>query len=181
MAPAYRLEPEFSEAEGPWREAAVLILLYGDGEAVRFPLMLRPSGDGVHAGQVSLPGGSREADESLPACALREAREELGIDPSSVRLVRALSPLAVPPSRFVVHPFIGATAERPSFSPAPAEVAGLFEASLEELVATASRCEDETAFAGRLWRVPFFRLAGLRVWGATAMILAELEAMLRPL
>lgn len=179
MAPAYRLEPEFSGAGGPWREAAVLILLYGDGAVVRFPLMTRPSGNGVHAGQVSLPGGSREAGESLQACALREAREELGVDPSSVRLVRGLSPIGVPPSRFMVHPFVATTASRPSFRPSPAEVAGLFEPSLEELLAAASRCEDEAEFAGRLWRVPFFRLAGLRVWGATAMILSELEALLR--
>lgn len=179
MAPGYRLEPEFSKAEGPWREAAVLILLYEDGETVRFPLMLRPSGDGVHAGQVSLPGGSREAGESLESCALREAREELGVEPGAVRIVRALSPLPVPPSRFVVHPFVGAAAARPRFSPAAAEVAGLFEPSLDELTDAASRCEDDAEFAGRLWRVPFYRLSGLRVWGATAMILSELEAMLR--
>jgi len=179
MAPGYRLEPEFNLADGEWREAAVLILLYADGAAARFPLMLRPSGDGVHAGQVSLPGGSREAGESLEACALREAREELGVDPAKVRVVRALSPLAVPPSRFVVHPFVGVAAEKPLFAPAAAEVAALFEPSLDELMDAASRCEDDAEFAGRLWRVPFYRLSGLRVWGATAMILSEMEAMIR--
>ncbi|MBU0926963.1 MAG: CoA pyrophosphatase [Spirochaetes bacterium] len=179
MAPGYRREPDSLEADGRWREAAVLVLLYPDGGAARFPLMLRPPGAGAHAGQVSLPGGSREAGESLEACALREAREELGVDPADVRVVRALSPLRVPPSRFLVHPFVGVASGRPRFAPSAAEVASLHEPSLDELVDAASRCEDDAEFAGRLWRVPFYRLAGLRVWGATAMILSELEAALR--
>lgn len=178
MAPGYRLEPEFDLADGEWREAAVLILLYADRGTARFPLMLRPSGAGAHAGQVSLPGGSRESGESLEACALREAREELGVDPASVRVVRALSPLAVPPSRFVVSPFVGVAGSRPAFAPAAAEVAALYEPSLDDLLDAAARCEDEAPFGGRLWRVPYYRLAGQRVWGATAMILSELEAML---
>ncbi len=180
MAPGYRLEPEFDLADGGWREAAVLILLYADRGTARFPLMLRPSGAGAgaHAGQVSLPGGSRESGESLEACALREAREEIGIDPASVRVVRALSPLAVPPSRFVVSPYVGVVAGRPAYVPSAAEVAALYEPSLDDLLDAAARREDEAPFGGRLWRVPYYRLAGQRVWGATAMILSELEAML---
>lgn len=179
MAPAYRREPEFLNAGGPWREAAVLILLYKCDGMVRFPLMLRTPGKGVHAGQVSLPGGSREEGETFAACALRETQEELGVDPASLRIVRALSPLSVPPSRFVVHPFVGLAERRPVFAPAAAEVAALYETSLDELADAVSRCEDDVEFAGRLWRVPYYRLAGLRVWGATAMILSELEALLR--
>ncbi len=178
MAPGYRLEPEVDLADGGWREAAVLILLYADGGTARFPLMVRPSGNGAHAGQVSLPGGSRESGESLEACALREAREEIGVDPASVRVVRALSPLAVPPSRFVVSPYVGVVAGRPAYVPSAAEVHALFEPSLDELLSAAARCEDEALYEGRAWRVPYYRLAGRRVWGATAMILSELEAML---
>jgi len=179
MAPGYRLEPDFFNAAGPWREAAVLVLLYEHDGVVRFPLMLRPSGGGVHASQVSLPGGSREAGESLQDCALRETAEELGVDAGLVRVVRALTLLEVPPSRFTVHPFVGVVSARPVFRPAPEEVAALFEPSLDDLLAAGSHEEDQAEFGGSFWSVPFYRLAGQRVWGATAMILAELEALLR--
>jgi len=179
MAPGYRLEPDFFMASGPWRDAAVLLLLYEVDGAVRFPLMLRPSGGGVHSSQISLPGGSREAGESLQDCALRETAEELGVDSGSVRVLGALSPLEVPPSRFTVHPFVGAVSARPVFRPEPAEVAAVFEPSLDDVLAADSHEEDLAEFRGSLWRVPFYRLAGQRVWGATAMILAELEAILR--
>lgn len=179
MAPGYRLEPDFFNASGAWREAAVLVLLYEVDGAVRFPLMLRPSGGGVHASQVSLPGGSRESGESLQDCALRETAEELGVEPGSVRVLGALTPLEVPPSRFTVHPFVGVVSARPVFRPAPEEVAALFEPSLDDVLSAGTHEEDQAEFRGSLWRVPFYRLAGQRVWGATAMILAELEALLR--
>jgi len=179
MAPGYRLEPDFFNAAGTWREAAVLLLFYEVEGVVRFPLMLRPSGGGVHSSQVSLPGGSREAGESLQDCALRETAEELGVEVSTVCMLRALTPLEVPPSRFTVHPFVGMVSGRPVFRPAPAEVAAVFEPSLDDVMDASTHEEDQAEFRGSLWRVPYYRLSGQRVWGATAMILAELEAMLR--
>lgn len=179
MAPGYRLEPDFFNASGTWREAAVLLLLYEVEGSVFFPLMLRPSGGGVHSSQISLPGGSREAGESLQDCALREIAEELGVESGSVRVLRALTPLEVPPSRFTVHPFVGVVSARPVFRPEPTEVAAVFEPSLDDVLAADSHEEDLAEYRGSLWRVPFYRLAGQRVWGATAMILAELEALLR--
>lgn len=177
MIPEYRRGPRPEDDGEPWREASVLILLYpSDGRAV-FPLIQRPPGTGVHAGQVSLPGGSREKGESAWECALREASEELGFDTAGVRMVRELSPLPVPPSRFLVRPFAGTLDARPVFRPAPAEVEECFETSLEELLSSESRQEDLVEREGRLWKVPFYRLAGRRVWGATAMMLAELAAV----
>jgi len=177
MAPEYRRYPA-ARGDGEWRDAAVLILLYTCGGAVRFPLMLRPSGDGVHAGQVSLPGGRREPGESPEACALRETYEELGVDPGSVRVLRELSPLEVPPSRFVVHPFVGVVAARPAFVPSASEVVAVFEPSLDELLDPRNALADACEYAGSTWRVPYYRLDGRRVWGATAMALAEFAAAL---
>jgi 8-oxo-dGTP pyrophosphatase MutT (NUDIX family) len=178
MVPGYRRDGAAGTATEPWKDAAVLILLYAAGDTILFPIMLRPNGEGVHAGQVSLPGGAREGSESLEACALRETHEELGVDPAHVHVMRALSPLHVPPSRFAVYPFVGVTDERPDFSPSVSEVAGLFEASLQELLDPASVREDTMNRDGRDWLVPYYLLAGQRVWGATAMILAELQAIL---
>jgi len=177
MMPEYRRGPRPEDEAGPWREASVLILLYpSDGRAV-FPLIQRTSGTGVHAGQISLPGGSREPGESAEGCALRETSEELGFDVSGVRILRELTTLRVPPSRFRVRPFAGTLDARPVFRPSPAEVEECFETDLEELLSPGSRQEDLVEREGRLWRVPFYRLAGRRVWGATAMILAELAAV----
>jgi 8-oxo-dGTP pyrophosphatase MutT (NUDIX family) len=178
MVPGYRRGVPLDADISDWREAAVLILLYQAGDAVRFPLMLRPNGTGVHAGQVSLPGGSREVGETFEACALRETGEELGVDPVSVHIVRDLSPLRISPSRFIVYPYVGITENRPEYHPSDWEVAGLFEPSLDELLDRDAVCEEYMTREGREWLVPYYRLAGQRVWGATAMILAELVAMI---
>lgn len=176
MIPEYR-RGSLPEDDGrPWREASVLILLYAGFGGIVFPLIQRPPGTGVHAGQVSLPGGSREKGETARECALRETSEELGFDTSEVRVLRELTTLPVLPSRFRVRPFVGVPSAHPVFRPSPGEVEECFEASLDELLDPASRQEDFVEREGRLWRIPFFRLAGRRVWGATAMILAELAA-----
>ena len=173
--------PEYRRGSSPgpasWRAASVLVLLYGVEEETGFPLILRISGSGIHAGQVSLPGGAREDGESSVECALRETSEELGFDTSRVRIVRDLTPLHVPPSRFLVRPFVGVLDARPAFHPEPAEVEQWFDVSLDELVSPAASREDIVEREGRLWRVPFYRLAGRRVWGATAMILAEFRSL----
>ena len=177
MIPEYRRGPSPEDDGRPWKEASVLILLYAGDGGILFPLIQRTAGTGVHAGQVSLPGGSREEGESAWECALRETSEELGFDTGDVRMVRELSTLRVPPSRFLVRPFAGIPAARPVFRPAPAEVEECFEASLEELLSPESRQEDTVEREGLLWRIPFYRLAGRRVWGATAMILAEMREL----
>jgi 8-oxo-dGTP pyrophosphatase MutT (NUDIX family) len=156
----------------------VLILLYEAGGELRFPLILRTQGYGVHAGQVGLPGGALEAGESHAECSLRECREELGAPLEGLRILRELSLLEVAPSGFFVHPFVAYLGERPVFKPEPAEVAAYFEPSLRELLDPAAAREGSAVVDGKAWPVPYYDLCGQRVWGATAMILAELKALI---
>jgi len=179
MVPPYRrnLRPDPSEA--PWREAAVLVLFYQDADELRFPLIVRTDDGGTHGGQISLPGGSREADETPESCALRETEEELGINRDEIRLLGALSPLRVPPSRFMVRPYMGYVATRPRFNPSPAEVAALALPSVMELLDPCCTGIERIMYDRQVWPVPCYCLSGGVVWGATAMILAELVAILK--
>lgn len=182
MLPGFRREPPDRPPEGEdWRPAAVLILLYPEAEGLRFPLIERGSSVGRHRGEMALPGGGLEPGESARAAALRETREELGLSPEAVAAIEvlgALTPLRVPPSGYAIAPFVGWLPSPPAFSPEPREVAALVPAPLGLLLDPDAREREERRFLGRPHEVPFFRLGERKVWGATAMILAEFAAVL---
>ncbi len=179
MVPPYRRNPRPDSSDAPWREAAVLVLFYRDADELRFPLIVRTDDGGTHGGQISLPGGSREVEETAESCALRETEEELGISRTMIRLLGALSPLRVPPSRFMVRPQLGYATMLPRFKPSPAEVAALALPTITELLDPSCAGIERIMYDGQAWPVPCYHLAGGIVWGATAMILAELVAILK--
>jgi 8-oxo-dGTP pyrophosphatase MutT (NUDIX family) len=179
MSPGYPSCADLGEVgDAGCREASVLVLFYPAGGEARFPLILRPDSGGAHAGQISLPGGSRETGETAEDAALRETEEELGVPASSVEIIGALSETYVPTSRFVIRPFVGWTGERPAYSPSPSEVSRLFEPSVGELLDPELRLSEERVIGGKRRAIPFFRFGAGEVWGATARILAELAAVL---
>ena len=132
-----------------------------------------------HRGQISLPGGSMEPGEDAVATALREAHEELAIDPARVEVLGKLSPLYIPPSGFCIFPVVGYTPERPAFAPSPTEVAEVLEVALDHLLDPATRREEIWPLRGENVRVPFYTVGHHKVWGATAMVLCELLALVR--
>jgi 8-oxo-dGTP pyrophosphatase MutT (NUDIX family) len=161
-------------------DAAVLVLVYPAGAEVlpHVVLTLRAANLRRHRGQVSFPGGLVEPGEDLAAAALREAHEEVGIEPARVELIGELTPLPMPHTGFVLHPFVGLARLRPDLRPREEEVARVLEVPLREL-ADPSRVREEPRLLGeQIYQVPFFDVAGEKVWGATAMILAELLALL---
>lgn len=166
------------EARAPSRTAAALLLLYPGDDGVSIPLTVRAHTLPRHAGQISLPGGATDPGETLAQAALREASEEIGIDPSAVRVLGELTPVHVIVSGFTLHPIVGVTDARPPFQAAPGEVAEIVEVKLED-VRDASRIRTGTRVReGVAIEYPYFDLCGHQVWGATAMVLGEFVTLL---
>ena len=160
------------------RVAAALLLLYPRDHDVAIPLTVRASGLARHAGQISLPGGATDPGEAIVAAALREASEEIGVDPAAVRVLGELTPVHVIVSGFTLHPIVGVTDARPEFSAAPDEVEAIVEVSVDDL-RDASRIRRGTHVReGVAIEYPYFDLAGHQVWGATAMVLGEFVCLL---
>ncbi len=180
-----RLDVERAQRQDPPpRESAVLALVYPRSGELHCLLMLRPQYDGVHSGQVAFPGGKREAgDPSLQHTALREFMEETGADTSNVDVLGALSPVYIPPSRMLVTPYVGYAERIGPWKPDPAEVARLMETPLSALLREdiLKRRDQYIAIMGRTVEIPYFDVDGETVWGATALMIAELRELLRPL
>jgi 8-oxo-dGTP pyrophosphatase MutT (NUDIX family) len=171
--------PRFEHGKPP-RPGAVLILLYQEGDSVRFPLIRRAEYVGAHSGQISLPGGKSEVGEGPVQTALREAEEEIGVQRSVPQLLGLLTNFFVIPSNFMITPVIAAMNEAPVFKPDPHEVAGILSCSIDELV-HADAIRQKEIIAAQKYRMiaPHFEIEGAVVWGATAMMLNEFRSVLK--
>ena len=161
---------------------AALLLIYPHDETLHLALTVRGSGLRNHTGQVSLPGGRVDAGETMEAAAVREAQEEIGVDPGAIELLGRLTPLHIPVSGFLLHPVVGFTSMRPAFQRAEWEVARIIEAPVAALSdpAVLKREIRTRVVKGESINVdvPYFDIDGEKVWGATAMVLAEFCAIL---
>ena len=155
------------------RIAAALLLVYDGPDGAAIPLTVRASGLTRHAGQISLPGGAAEPGETLAQTALREAQEEIGIDPSSVHVLGELTPVHVLVSGFTLHPVVGVTHDRPVFRAAAGEVDEILEVTLDRLRDASHIRRGTRVREGIAVEYPYFDLLGHQVWGATAMVLGE--------
>lgn len=179
MAP--RPRPHWPADGPPLRHAAALLLLYpGEGDWW-VPLTVRAATLPHHTGQVSLPGGRLDAGETVVQAALREAHEEVGLASADVTVVGQLTSLPIPVSGHLLHPVVGIASARPQFSLAAAEVERLIEASVRDLRQPSTVQWKQVIRErppGEVMDVPYFHVDGAHVWGATAMVLAELLAVL---
>lgn len=169
---AKRLRFKFDEEP---RKGAVLILLYPDSNVIKFPLIQRPLYEGVHSGQIALPGGRYEtADRDLVETALRETHEEIGVHPDHVNIIGQLSEFMVSASNHLVLPVIGYAAVKPVFKKDDYEVDEIIETPLDELL-DATRIKEKEIITASGYRLhsPYYDVQGKVVWGATAMMLSE--------
>lgn len=174
--PVHQVVPESAKV------ACVLALFYphqSDWNLVLIERVSRHPQD-RHAGQVSFPGGRLEpGDASLTMAALRETEEEIGVNARHVEVLGRLTELYIPVSNFLVHPFVGWIDYRPEFFPQETEVAAVLEAPFSHLSDPRSigRRDIRVAESVTLREVPVFEVEGRAIWGATAMMISELLAV----
>lgn len=174
MAPSYRndylkkgLEP---------LQSSVLLLFYQEETQVYLTLIKRSAKLRNHSGQISFPGGKCDVtDKTVVATALRETYEELGIEPSHVKVIGELTSLFIPISNFMVHPFVGYTDEIVVFQPNADEVAEVISMPIQELFNEKSVTKEVWEQNGKIYVRPYFAFKDYKIWGATAMIVSELR------
>src|SRR5262245_32685461 len=178
MAP--RPRRPWPKGSGPERvrQAAGLLLLFPLEGHAHLVLTLRADTLGRHSGQISLPGGVIEPGEAFEHATLREAHEEIAVAEREVRILGALTPIDIPVSGFRLHPIVGASPARPAFAPADGEVARILDVAVDDLMAPGAVISTERERDGVIVVVPAFRVAGVEIWGATAMVLAEFLVVL---
>jgi 8-oxo-dGTP pyrophosphatase MutT (NUDIX family) len=169
----------FDNTEEDAIQSAVLILLYEENGVICFTLTERTQTVEHHRGQISLPGGAREADEKLSSTAIRETQEEIGIYAYDVDLIGALSPLFVPVTGFIINPFVGIINANFEPQPAPEEVETVISVHVNELLNDDNELQEKRNLRGYDMNIPYFLLSGHKVWGATAMILSEFKTVLK--
>lgn len=183
MAPLERMESiekgyDYSTSA---RKAAVMMLFYPKNDRVNLVLIVRNSYPGVHSSQIAFPGGKvEETDSDLQETALRETFEEIGIPADKIKVVRSFSSIYIPPSNFLVHPFMGVSTSELQFVLQEEEVAGIIELPLSMLMddSIISLKTLDTSYA-KAMTVPVFQIQEHAVWGATAMMLSELKDVLK--
>jgi 8-oxo-dGTP pyrophosphatase MutT (NUDIX family) len=183
MAPLERLQfvqDRFDSIENA-RKAAVMMLFYPKNGITHLVLIIRNTYPGVHSSQIAFPGGKVENDDlDFKATALRETFEEIGIPPEKIQVIRDFTSIYIPPSNFLVHPFLGISLTELDFTLQKEEVAGIIEMPLtllmDDSIITLKRLE--TSYAKSI-EVPCFQIDESLVWGATAMMLSELKDALK--
>ena len=182
MAPLERLESLkniYLENKNP-RIAAVMMLFYPKNERTHLVLIVRKTYKGVHSAQIAFPGGKYELDDDNYAeTALRETHEEVGIHPDKIEILKPFTELYIPPSNFMVYPFLGISTEELVFVPEPSEVAEIIELPLSVFLSDSIVVDTNlsTSYADNI-NVPAFKIENHIVWGATAMMLSELKEVL---
>ena len=163
----------YFDVEHTSMKAGVLLLLYPRDNSLHLVLTRRTDNVDFHKGQISLPGGKQEEGEGLEQAALREAQEELEIDPDSISILGMLTPLYIPPSNYCIYPVVAYSPYQPHFHPSQIEVAEILEIPLDHLLGSQNIQREMWNIRDTEVEVPFYSFGKHKIWGATAMVLAE--------
>lgn len=183
MAPLERISflKEMNYLEKSPRHAAVLMLLYPKNKETHLALIVRNTYPGVHSSQIGFPGGKvEETDKDLEETALRETHEEVGVTPDKVKIIKPFSKVYIPPSNFLVSPYMGISHYELEFIPDLDEVKRVLEFPLSLFLDENSitKVKMTTSYATDI-EVPAFMVEKYVVWGATAMMMSELKETIK--
>lgn len=180
MAPKPRPgQRPFGEAEKTSLKAGVMLLLYPKEGSTHLVLIRRTQTVLHHRDQIGLPGGQVEGEETFEQAALRETREEIGVRPGFVRVLGRLTPLYIPISDFCVYPVVGVADQPLTFVPDSREAAEIIELPLEHLIDAANVRLEDWVIRDIPVEVPFYAFGPHKIWGATAMVLAEFVEVIK--
>lgn len=182
MAPPYREAMDMNVIlQRQPRFGGVLLLLVEKAQKLEIVFTRRMDYAGVHSGQISFPGGKKEADDiDLTATALRETQEEIGVEPDKLQVIGRLSELYIPPSNFLVYPTVACALQPLAFKAQEREVREIFTIPLHFFLQQENRRTTTIPFAnGNAIDVPAFIYGDAVIWGATAIILSEFAAVLQ--
>lgn len=184
LSPPYRLElaEKYKEKRKIAPEAAVMALFYPNkNNETQLVFILRKTYKGVHSAQVGFPGGKVELeDRDLKHTALRETEEEVGIAQTDIEVLKTMTPIYIPPSNFMVHPFFGISKKRLQFVRQEEEVDAIIEVALSDILDDNNVVQTHVPTSYNVEvEVPAFLLNNYIVWGATAMMLNEIKVLLK--
>ena len=172
------LDPEPAPVPPPGDRLAAVLAPFIEADEPSLVFTVRSNDLSRHAGEISFPGGIQDRGETLAETALREAHEEIGLDPAASEIVGALPPVHTAVSGILVVPFVGMLAAATALTPSDGEI----EEVLVFAVSRLADVEDEVEWArpdGRRWRGWVYEVEGRTIWGATGRMLHDLLAVLR--
>jgi 8-oxo-dGTP pyrophosphatase MutT (NUDIX family) len=184
MSPPYRLDlaEKMKKKAKSAKRAAVMALFYPNEEGETYlVLILRKTYKGVHSAQVAFPGGKYEdEDKDLMVTAIRETEEEVGVPEEFMNVIKTMSPIYIPPSNFMVHPYVAISETTLNFVKQEEEVEAIIEVRLVDFLDESNTLTTRvpTSFNVEV-DVPAFKFNDHIVWGATAMMLGEIKDLLK--
>ena len=165
-----------------YRESAVAVILFQKNGTIHSALIQRPEYDGTHSKQIAFPGGKMDAtDPDLEYTARRESFEEISLPLGHGELVKELTTVYIPVSKFKVNPFVFFLDDEPELIPDPREVESIFTFDIFDLRKEniVKRTDLRLSNGMTQKNVPYFDINGKIVWGATALMLSELRSILK--
>ncbi|MFV0522553.1 MAG: NUDIX hydrolase [Mangrovibacterium sp.] len=179
MLPKHRSIKVSNNEKANAKHSAVLILLYSENNQLYTYLIERSTNMKHHPGEIGFPGGAIEEHEDIISAAIRESEEEIGLKKNQSVVIRDLSPIYVPASKFIIHPFVAWTEQKNFIITSPDEINRIIRFPIHDFLNDNKVTQTKVKVGNEYLDVPAYVSDYNIIWGATAMILSELMELLK--